>query len=661
MEPGSAAVPGASICGFAPFLRAGLCVLLGAAGALPCAAAPAKAAPAPGPLYWCDATDPARLDLVVTRRGERYFMTNVARYAPADRNCYWFVNWDLLGTWQRGRPVQDVEVEAGSLYLVHLYEVSKSKNLRDFWAKDPLKSAASACVWVGGSPAARRAPAGEGVNGVLEEVRESPAWFHYAKGDRLPIFARQFPEFRLPPGKVLCVNRFRTQDRFDSCRRRGVTHFPDGGPDLEKLPRSQRLSTIGSFFNRGIGSKASDDPHISPTERAFIDSPPSHAVSKASLGARYDYIFLDEEFWHSDYHPATIERLCLFARAARQINPTLKLADFWNPPPYTFSFHNHRDRWSADSVRTEVMRHYDRLNDAMKSVNSTLLRKVEVDGKPTCLAEELTAVSQCVYFDNLFGYIDEYKTFSNDFFIPAAIHSTRMNRRMPCNRGKPIIWFGMDILEGKYHHPRIAYPTRTHHPPGLAIFHDRLLVSPNFNEAIGLFGLLEADGAYLWDAHGLSDGDPDGIFRTLTYCRDYKDDRGEWRPDAPGTPIGKGATWYPYAMAYAADYYVLGAWKYSRIADVVTRGKRVDFEYSTDGGATWYVPPANGGTMADVVHDGRPIVSGAVAGKQLALVAFHPYQGVADTTSLRVRYEGTTFAVELFGTRVHVYKGSLAR
>ena len=189
----------------------------------------------------------------------------------------------------------------------------------------------------------------------------------------------------------------------------------------------------------------------------------------------------------------------------------------------------------------------------------------------------------------------------------------------------------MDILEGNYNHPRIAYQTRTTNPPGTAIFHDRLLVSPNYNEALGLFGLLEGDGVYLWDAHGTSDGDPDGIFQTLKYCVDYKDDRGEWRPDVPGTPLGKAKTWYPPSMAYAADYYALGAWKYAQIADVVTGGRRVDFEYSTDGGKTWYVPPANGGAMADVVRDKRPIVTGAVRGQDVAVVVFHPFQGVADT------------------------------
>jgi hypothetical protein len=619
-------------------------------------ARPDAAAPT-GPLFWCDSTDVKKIELVVQRRGDRYFMTNVAKYNPTEKNCYYFVNWDLQGTQQAGKPLADIEVESNSLYLVHLYELNKPRTLADFWSDDPGKQASSAVLWVGGEPADRAAGAVPGVTGRLTEIRESPRWFYYEKGDRLPHFSQRFPEFRLPPGKVLSLNLFRTQDTVDGYRRHGVTHFPGGGGELDKLPRGQRLLTINGLFNQGIGEKPSNDPHISPTEKAFIDSDPSHAVSKAGIAANYDYIFLDEEFWHNDYHPATIERLCLFAQEARRINPALKLADFWNPPPYRFTFYRGDGPWTADSVRAEAVAHYESLDAAMKSTNPPLTRKVTVKGKQTSLSEELTAVSQCVYFDNLFGQIKYYDTFSIDLFVPTAIHVTRINKRLPCNRGKPLIWFGMDILEGNYQHPRIAYPTRTTVPPGTAVFRDRLLVSPNYNEALGLFGLLEGDGAYLWDAHGTSDGDPDGIFKTLQYCVDYKDDRGEWRPDVAGAPLGKAKTWYPPCMAFAPDYYALGAWKFSQIADVVTAGKRLDFEYSLDSGKTWYVPPANGATMADVIRDKRPIVTGAVRGQDVAVVVFHPFQGVADTTPMLIRYGKSRFAIDVFGTRVRVYRG----
>ena len=63
-----------------------------------------------------------------TAAGDRCFMTNVAKYRPADKNCYYYVNWDLQGTQQAGKPIEDLEVEPNSLYLVHLYEMSKPQD-----------------------------------------------------------------------------------------------------------------------------------------------------------------------------------------------------------------------------------------------------------------------------------------------------------------------------------------------------------------------------------------------------------------------------------------------------------------------------------------------------------------------------------------------------
>jgi len=627
------------------------------ATANPAASSPADA----GSLFWCDSTDTTRLDCVVTRQGDRYLMTNVAKYGPPDKNCYYYVNWDLLGTQQTGKPIRDIEVEPNSLYLVHLYEVSKSKTLADFWSADPGKAAFSAVVWVGGSPLEAPPLKPTGATGTLNEIRESPRWFHYEKGDRLPHFAQRFPEFQLPAGKVLSLNLFRTQDPIDSCLKHGVTHIAGPGDERSKLRPAQRLICLGAdFLNGDIGEKPSSNPHISPTEKAFMETDLSYVTRKAKVVADYDYVFLDQEFWHSDYQPETLERLCVLAQEARKVNPAIKLADFWNPPPYRFNFLFRDGSWTIDSVRAEALSHYDSVEATLKSASPTMLKKVSVRGTSTCLANELTAVSQCVYFDNLFGFIDKYGTFSIDTFVPAAIHSTRVNKRLECNRGKPIIWFGMDILEGNYNHPRIAYSTRTTDPPGTAIFKDRLLVSPNYNEALALFGLLEGDGIYLWDAHGVSDGDPNAIFGTLHYCVDYKDNRGEWRPDKPGDPLGKKRGWYPYAMAFAPDYYALGAWKYAQIADVVAKGRRVDFEYSLDDGHTWYVPPANGGAMADVIHDKRPIVTGAVSGQDIAVVAFHPFQGVANKATLRIRHGKDIFAVTLAGTRARVFRGKLS-
>jgi hypothetical protein len=112
-------------------------------------------------------------------------------------------------------------------------------------------------------------------------------------------------------------------------------------------------------------------------------------------------------------------------------------------------------------------------------------------------------------------------------------------------------------------------------------------------------------------------------------------------------------------MAFSPVYYALAAWKYSQVADIMEGGVRVDFEYSLDGGKSWYVPPTNGSTMCDVVRERRPILTGAVNGRQIAVVAFDPYQGIAETTPILLRYGKDRFAIDLFGKRVRIYRGEL--
>lgn len=63
--------------------------------------------------------------------------------------------------------------------------------------------------------------------------------------------------------------------------------------------------------------------------------------------------------------------------------------------------------------------------------------------------------------------------------------------------------------------------------------------------------------------------------------------------------------------------------------------------------------------MCDVARERRPIVTGAVKGRQIAVAAFDPYQRVDGTTPVLVRHGGNRFRIDLFGKRVRVYRGAL--
>lgn len=622
----------------------------------------ARASSAGEPLFWCESTDESKLKLTVDEQDGRYFLNNVAGYQPSDRSVFYFVDWDFIGNEQQPQPLKDVEVEPNRLYLVHLYELSKPRPLGDFWTgDDPRKACDAAFLWVGGSGVRRTVREDQHTTGVLREIREDPAQFRFRAGDRLPLHTQLLPPFQLPPNKVFILGRYAEGLAFSDMFRHGVTHIAGVGADFDQLPTTRRAITMGGFLNEGIGSKPNPNEkhdHISPSENAFMECSLAHVANRAAAASFAEYFFLDEEFWHDDYQPATIERLCVFFQELRRRNPLCKPSDFWSgAPPYRKWQPSGDQKWSA--TFPVLAEHYSDPAKAMAVAHRAITRQVEVGGQQTSLAELFGAVCVTTYFDHLFGYDDELRQFRFDYTFPSWIHFTRVNRRLPVNRGKPPIWFGMAILEGNYHHPSIPFRTRTTNPPGVVTWKERLPVAPNVTEQLALFGLLEGDGAYLWDSFFTTSCNPNAAFWQVKYATDYQDPRGSWQPDVPDTPPGHSQIPGTHCLAYAPVYYALAAWKYTQIADIVEGGTRLDFEFSLDDGKSWYIPPANGSTMCDVARDKRPIVTGAVKDRQIAVVAFDPYQGVGDTTSILLRYGHDQFRLDLFGKRVRVYRGDL--
>ena len=113
-------------------------------------------------LYWSESSDETKLQLEVTEKRGRYFLSNTAEYHPTNLNVFYFVDWDLLGEQKQPKPLREVEVEPYRLYLVHLYEMTKPYTLWDFWRNDdPHKGCEMAFLWVEGQ-------------GVRTTVRRSP-------------------------------------------------------------------------------------------------------------------------------------------------------------------------------------------------------------------------------------------------------------------------------------------------------------------------------------------------------------------------------------------------------------------------------------------------------------------------------------------------------
>lgn len=615
-------------------------------------------------LFWCESTDESKLRLEVVQEDGKYLLSNVSKYNPSELNVFYFVDWDLIGEQKKPKPIKDLEVEPNRLYLVHLYEIMKPRTLADFWCENDArtrKACDAAFLWVGGKGARQTARQTAGTTGILTEIRESPEQFRFGRGERLPIFTELLPPFKLPASKVFVLGRYAQDLSLAEMFEHGVTHIAGVGKELDQLPITRRAITLGGFLNEGIGSKPNPNErkdHISPTEKAFMECSLSHVTNRAAAASFAEYMFLDEEFWHDDYQPATLERLCIFFQEIQRLNPICKPCDFWSgAPPYRWWGPKEGKTWAE--VFDLAAQHYSDPEKAMAVAARAATRRVTVNGKPTSLAESASAVCVTAYFDQLFGYDNELRQFRFDYTFPALVHYTRVNKRLPCNLGKPEIWFGMSILEGNYNHPSIPFRTRTANPPGVVTWRERLPVPPNVTEQLAFFGFLEGDGAYLWDSFFTQKGDPDATFWQAKYSADYKDPRGTWEPDVRGTPPGRSEIPGTPAMAFSPVYYALAAWKYAQIADIVEGGNRVDLEFSLDDGKTWYIPPKTGAAMIDVVRNRQPIVTGAIKGAKIAVVAFDPYQGVGNTTPILIRYGKEQFRIDLFGKRVRVYRGEL--
>ncbi len=392
-----------------------------------------NAAPPGEPLFWCNSTDQSKLQLTVEERSGRYFLSNVSGYQPPDRNVFYFVDWDFIGDGRQPRPIKDVEVEPNRLYLVHLYELSKPRPLTDFWTSDdPRKACDAAFLWVGGQGVRRTVRADKDTTGVLTEIREDPAQFRFRAGERLPLFTELLPSFQLPTKKVFILGRYAEGLTFSNMFRHGVTHIAGAGTDFDQLPPTRRAITIQTgFLNEGIGSKPNPNEqqdHISPTEKAFMECSLAHVTNRAAAASFAEYFFLDEEFWHDDYQPATIERLCVFFQEMRRRNPRCKPSDFWSgAPPYRKWQPGGDQKWAA--TFPVLAEHYSDPAKAMAVTHRAITRPVEVNGRKTSLAELFGAVCVTTYFDHLFGYDDELRQFRFDYTFPSWIHYSRVNRR----------------------------------------------------------------------------------------------------------------------------------------------------------------------------------------------------------------------------------------
>lgn len=597
-------------------------------------------------LYWCDSSDTTRVDLVVTQVGNRYLVNNVSGYTSATKNVYYFVDWDLLGTPNQPKGITNLELEAGQLHMIHTYEINKPYTVNDFWV-DAGRSSVLANLWIGGAP-----PAQTNISPQISEMRESGSWFYFEKDKRLSHFSQRFPTFNLPTNKMFYVQKYNANDTTNGYKTHGVTK------SAITLSVNFIVDVLGSDTN---GTNA----NLNAYENAFAKSSYTPFVTDraASVANQFDYIFMDQEWWSVDYPQPIMSRMAWFFTECKRLNPNVKAGDWWCGIP------NQRTLFRpvvGNRPELDPMWVVPDYNPATAFTNgdATLLtRTYMTNGLTSSVAEAQTMIPVNAYVGSLWSH-DYSNTRPDvgifDFVVGNTIHETRVNKKMTPNLGKPHIWFCSDSLFAMSGEPFVPYRTRTTSPPGVFTFSEVIPAAPVACEAFGFFGLFEGDGTYLWDdKDGTNAENPNCIFKLAKYCQDYNDNRGQWTPDVPGTPIGSYTNSYPYRPNFVADYIALGAWKYSTIADIMFTGQKVDFQFSTNNGVSWYFPPTNGSTMCEITRDLRPIVVGGVTTNQIAIAVYYPYQSVTSSIHVIARYAGNDYGFDVVGKRVRVFRGGL--
>lgn len=579
-------------------------------------------------LYWCDSNNTNKINLTVQKVGNRYYVSNVAPTPPTNRNTYIFLDWDMRGTASQPGTLNNVEVEAGQLHLIHIHSVAKPWTVNDFYDSAAQRESYIAFLWVGGVPLAQT-----NMSSQLTEIRESGSWFYFEQTNRLSFFAQRFPNFTLPAGKSFQMTQRSVRD----------TDAAFAAHAISDKPRAPGPNT---FHDMGQTEFQANYSWSDMTDTANW------------LATTYDYLYLDFEFWNKEYETGTLAKLVFLVNECKRINPNVKVGDWWAGPPYNLSFAGAPGRgWFYEP--DYVLQDYNPAV-ALTRTTPTLMQVVNGNGVMTNLGGAANCIPVGLYVGAVWadisdtnrvhyeqnGYIDSH--------VPRAIHTSRVNKSLGINAGKPTMWFSSDEVYQEFGEPLVEYSVRTTSPPGVYKYSGNMPYSPNYCEAISFFSMLEGDGIYVWNITTGLDNDPNHVFENSGY--------GTWIPDVPGTPQPAPTNRYPMFVDFNPDYTALGVWKYSTIADIIKNGQKMDFQYSTNNGVSWYNPPANGSSVCDGAQPAkfRPIVVGGVTSNQIAIAAYHPYQSATSTTHVTVRYLGNNYDFDVFGKRVRVFKGNLS-
>jgi hypothetical protein len=455
-----------------------------------------------------------------------------------------------------------------------------------------------------------------------------PDWFTLARTFTVQ-FDRKFPKFQPIPGKLVMQYRLNEDASLQDYFNRGITHLPKWEEGIP--PQKAHWTEPPGFF----GDK--DESWFSSLTRKEVEEY-ADRVFPSNVYA------LDFEFWGQVYSPAVKQRLLWFVQRVKQNNPNVQMFDYWGG-----SIYHNRNFWHEKDINPEP---FSREYDSVPPPTNTNLDPLP-NGQSLSDFFSITPVD--IYPKSFFSDDPDGIT-PNNYLLMSAIHTARINRLYPKQKGNKIVWFAWNRYLPQFRDPAVPWIVNTTSPEGQLEFHGLSTMPASQALAFSLFSLIESDGYYLWhdnQAQGagvnnytLDDQNPSGY---IWYPNDGKSSVTNLKRET-GKPES------PRYWDYPSEYFVLGNWMAKQVEDILLGGKKLDLDFKTLG--NWHRAGIDQAVVSAEKH--LPFVLSVVNGDNIAVLAIDSFQKPNNLKTITIRLpNGKNEQITLYGNWPSLYRGKL--
>jgi hypothetical protein len=511
-----------------------------------------------------------------------------------------------------------IEVKPGYLYSITARWIDGPYN--DWWNKLRNRTVRQQNIWLNGKSK-------DAEQTVLTKI-ETPSWFSFNK-DINVYYDTEFPEFQPIAGKM--VMQFRSNEWVSPQNyfKRGVNYLNGSEKDIP----SQKLhwtATPNMFDDKNAEWFAS-------LSREQVES---YADKVPDLGV----YAMDYEFWNQVYTPEVKQRLIWFSERLHKNHPNFLLFDYWGGAPY----HNlHISK--AGKVKPL---------DLVKDYAEPKANQPNFDPLPNGQSfQNLFGITPVDVYSKAMFPLDAEGNSTNNFVLLSAIHSLRINQRIPYQKKNKFIFYAWNRYQPLYGDPIVPWHYQTTAPKGELVLNQMEMMPASQALSFSLFSLFLFDGYYLWSDGQPAGKDPNGFNPTDETTGSGR----EWYPADGKTPVSafrksSSGNDTPRYWDFPTQYYVLGNWMVKQVEDILDGGKNQDLAYEVNG--AWKQPKPEQALLA--ADRKEPFVTSVVNGEKIAVLAVDSFQQPTASRKLNIKLpDGTQTTISLYGNWPVLYRGIL--